>query len=104
MWDLAGEWMGKWRMEISLSRGGQARPYGRFLLTAKRGHVAAHRFVECAIGLHSVSEKITIDQSGANTAAVNSIIADSGFDPELRQSKYLNNLVEQDHRAVKRRT
>ena len=42
-------------------------------------------------------------QSGANTAAVRGIIADSGAPIELRQSKYLNNLVEQDHRAVKRR-
>jgi putative transposase len=50
-----------------------------------------------------VPEKITIDKSGANTAAVRGIIADSGAPIELRQSKYLNNLVEQDHRAVKRR-
>jgi transposase-like protein len=34
---------------------------------------------------------------------VRGIIADSGAPIELRQSKYLNNLVEQDHRAVKRR-
>lgn len=31
------------------------------------------------------------------------LIADSGVIIELRQSKYLNNLVEQDHRAIKRR-
>lgn len=31
------------------------------------------------------------------------LIADSGLDIELRRSKYMNNLVEQDHRAVKRR-
>ena len=47
-------------------------------------------------------EKITIDKSGANTAAIESIRADSGADIEMRQSKYVNNLVEQDHRAVKR--
>jgi len=75
-----------------------------FLLTAKRDHAAARRFFERAIGLHDVPEKITIDKSGANTAAVHSMIADSGVDIELRQSKYLNNLVEQDHRAIKRRT
>ena len=49
-------------------------------------------------------EKITIDKSGANTAAITSIKADSGLPIEMRQSKYLNNLVEQDHRAVKRIT
>ena len=75
-----------------------------FLLTAKRDHTAARRFFEQAIGLHGVPEKITIDKSGANTAAVHSMIVDSGVEIELRQSKYLNNLVEQDHRAIKRRT
>lgn len=43
-------------------------------------------------------------QSGANTAAVHGLVDDSGVAIELRQSKYLNNLIEQDHRAVKRRT
>ena len=46
--------------------------------------------------------KITIDKSGANTAAIVSIQADTGLPIELRQSKYLNNVIEQDHRAVKR--
>jgi putative transposase len=32
------------------------------------------------------------------------LIADSGLPIELRQSRYLNNVVEQDHLAVKRRT
>ncbi|HEX6708023.1 MAG TPA: IS6 family transposase [Albitalea sp.] len=75
-----------------------------FLLTAKRDVAAARRFFERAIDLHDVPEKISIDKSGANTAAVSSLIDDSGAAIELRQSKYLNNLVEQDHRAVKRRT
>ena len=47
-------------------------------------------------------EKITIDKSGANAAAIEGLRADSGAEIELRQSKYLNNLIEQDHRAVKR--
>ena len=75
-----------------------------FLLTAKRDHAAARRFFERAIGLHDVPEKITLDKSGANKAAVHSMIADSGVEIELRQSKYLNNLIEQDHRAIKRLT
>ena len=44
-----------------------------FLLRAKRNHTAARAFFERAIGLHI----------------------------EMRQSKYLNNLIEPDHRAVK---
>ncbi len=41
-----------------------------FLLTAKRDVAAARRFFERAIDQHDVPEKITIDKSGANTAAV----------------------------------
>ena len=73
-----------------------------FLLRAHRDHAAARCFFERAINLHGVPEKITIDKSGANTAAIESIRADSGADIEMRQSKYLNNLIEQDHRAIKR--
>jgi putative transposase len=75
-----------------------------FLLRAKRDHAAARAFFERAIDLHGVPEKITIDKSGANTAAITSIHADSGLCIEMRQSKYLNNIVERDHRAVKRIT
>jgi putative transposase len=75
-----------------------------FLLRAKRDHAAARAFFERAIGLHGVPEKITIDKSGANTAAITSIQADSGLPIVMRQSKYLNNIVEQDHRAIKRIT
>jgi len=74
-----------------------------FLLTAKRDVAAARRFFERAIDQHDVPEKTTIDKSGANTAAVHGLVADSGVAIELRQSKYLNNIVEQDHRAIKRR-
>ena len=74
-----------------------------FLLTARRDAAAARRFFERAIAQHDVPEKITIDKCGANTAAVRGLLADRGGVIELRQSKYLNNLVEQDHRSVKRR-
>ena len=75
-----------------------------FLLTAKRDLAAARRFLERAINLHDVPEKITIDKSGANTAAIESVKADACVDILMRQNKYLNNIVEQDHRAVKRIT
>jgi transposase-like protein len=75
-----------------------------FLLTAKRDLAAARRFFERAIDQHGLPESITIDKSGANTAAVRGVIADTGAEILLRQNKYLNNLVEQDHRAVKRIT
>ena len=41
-----------------------------FLLTAKRDRKAALRFLRRAIGHHGVPKKITIDKSGANTAAI----------------------------------
>ncbi|UUZ62792.1 IS6 family transposase [Polaromonas sp. P1-6] len=75
-----------------------------FLLTTKRDLAAARRFLERAINLHDLPEKITIDKSGANTAAIESVKADACVGILLRQCKYLNNIVEQDHRAIKRIT
>ena len=49
-------------------------------------------------------KKITIDKSGANTAAIESVKADACVDILMRQNKYLDNIVEQDHRSVKRVT
>jgi putative transposase len=45
---------------------------------------------------------VTIDKSGANLAGLNAINADREVPIKVRQSKYLNNVVEQDHRAIKR--
>jgi putative transposase len=59
-------------------------------------------FLREAIGRHGVPEKITIDKSGANTAAIVSYNADHDAAAEIRQVKYLNNIVEQDLRAIKR--
>jgi putative transposase len=73
-----------------------------FLLTAKRDRKAALRFLRKANGHHGTPEKITIDKSGANTAAIESYNAEHETDIEIRQVKYPNNIVEQDHRAIKR--
>ena len=64
--------------------------------------LAARRFLEHAIDLHGVPEKITIDKSGANSAAIKSIQIDCGADIEMRQIKYLDSIVEQNLRAIKR--
>ena len=93
---VAGEWKYLYR---AVDRDGHTID---FLLRAKRDCAAARRFLERAIDLHGVPEKITIDKSGANTAAIEGIRVDSGADIEIRQIKYLNNIVEQDHRAIKR--
>jgi putative transposase len=75
-----------------------------FLLTARRDEAAARRFLERAINRHGEPEKITIDKSGANTAAINGYNLEHEVSIEMRQCKYLNNIVEQDHRAIKRIT
>jgi putative transposase len=73
-----------------------------FLLTAKRDRKAALRFLRKAIMGNTTPEKITIDKSGANTAALETHNAETEAGIEIRQIKYLNNIVEQDHRAIKR--
>lgn len=76
-----------------------------FLLTAKRDAAAALRFFRKAIKQHGEPEVVTIDKSGANTAALAALNTGKSKDDVItvRQQKYLNNLVEQDHRNIKRR-
>jgi len=75
-----------------------------FLLTAKRDRAAALRFFDKAMRASGVPEKVTMDKSGANKAAMDEINARGETLIIVRQVKYLNNIVEQDHRAVKRVT
>ena len=95
---VAGQWKYLYR---AIDRAGDTVD---FLLTAKRDLAAARRFLERVINLHDVPEKITIDKSGTNTAAIESVKADTCVDILMRQNKYLNNIVEQDHRGIKRVT
>jgi putative transposase len=75
-----------------------------FLLTEERDERAATRFLTKAIRRHGVPEKVTSDGSEANAAAIWSYNEAHGTIIIIRQVKYLNNVVEQDHRAVKRVT
>ena len=75
-----------------------------FLLTEHRDTEAALRFLKKAIRRHGVPETITIDGSDANEAAIKRYNQEHGTTITIRQVKYLNNIVEQDHRAVKRVT
>ena len=75
-----------------------------FLLTEHRDKEAALRFLKKAIRRHGVPETITIDGSDANEAAIKRYNEEHGTHIAIRQVKYLNNMVEQDHRAVKRIT
>ena len=73
-----------------------------FLLTAQRDEPAAKQFLTKAIRRHGVPEKITIDGSAAHEAAIKRDNDEHGTAIEIRQIKSLNNLVEQDHRGIKR--
>ena len=76
-----------------------------FHLTAKRNRKAALRFLRKAIDQSGTPQKINIDKNGANKAPIEQYNTDDhDVDFELRQAKYLNNIVEQDHRAIKRMT
>ena len=75
-----------------------------FLLTPQRDRDAAEAFLRKAIRTQGLLEKITIDQSGATTKAIERYNRDHHTTIIIRHSKYLNNIIEQDHRAVKRLT
>lgn len=75
-----------------------------FLLTEQRDEGAALHFLKKAIRRNGVPKTITIDGSEANAAAIKSYNKAYGTVIIVRQVKYLNNIIEQDHRAVKRVT
>jgi transposase-like protein len=77
-----------------------------FLLTAKRDALAAKRFFRKTLkAIHTSTPRvITVDKNPAYPKAIKELKAAKKL-PEkvkLRQSKYLNNIVEQDHRGIKR--
>lgn len=75
-----------------------------FVLAAKRDMAAAKRSFDKAMGVNGAPEKVVMDKSGANKAAIDAINAGRSMLILVRQVKYLNNIVEQDHRAIKRLT
>jgi putative transposase len=75
-----------------------------FLLTAKRDMAAEKRFFDKAMGANGDPDKVSMDKSGANKAAIDAVNAGRDVPILLRQVKYLNNIVEQDHRPIKRVT
>ena len=106
---------GSWRLdETSMRVKGEWRyryramdKYGEtidFLLTEHRDKEAALRFLKKVIRRHGLPETITIDGSDANATAIKSYNQQYGTAIAIRQVKYLNNVVEQDHRGVKRIT
>ena len=75
-----------------------------FLLKAKQDKKAALRFLKKAIGQHGTPSLVNIDQSGANQASLHQFNRDHNNRIKIRQCKYLNNMIEQDHRRIKKLT
>lgn len=84
-----------------------------FMLSEKRDEPAARAFFEKAIGSNGIPDKVTMDKSGANKAGIDTInlllallfmLGGLFSQITVRQIKYLNNIVEQDHRFVKKIT
>ena len=79
-----------------------------FLLTAKRDAAAAKRFFRRALAQtgNPMPRVINVDKSRSYPAAVEGLKQEGIIRRrcQLRQCKYLNNVVEQDHRNAKRRT
>ena len=80
-----------------------------FMLSKNRDREAAEKFLEKVIGCSELPDKVTIDKSGANKAGLKAInlqleilLMWTGQFFEIRQIKYLNNMIEQDHPAIKR--
>ena len=77
-----------------------------FLFRKYRDAGAAKSFFRKAFKNNGIPGSVTIDKSGSNTCALNSFNEKRPEEQkiEIRQNKYLNNIIEQDHRFIKKRT
>ena len=80
-----------------------------FMLSGRRDKASARRFFRQALATNGVPEKVVIDKSGSNLAGLNSINLGLKFSRIHRcitvlRVKYLNNIIEQDHRFIKKLT
>ena len=80
-----------------------------FMLSERRNKAAVRRFFKRAIDTNGVPVRVVIDKSGANLAGLESVnvilkFTGAGRRIKILQVKYLNNIVEQDHRFIKRIT
>jgi transposase, IS6 family len=78
-----------------------------FLLTAKQDAAAARRFLAKALGQqnHPAPRVINTDKDAAYPPAIVQLKAEGALEENCghRAVQYLNNVLEQDHRAIKRR-
>ncbi|MBL4767925.1 MAG: DDE-type integrase/transposase/recombinase [Rhodobacteraceae bacterium] len=79
------------------------------MLSPQQHRAAARRFSRHAIEINGIPQRIVIDKSGANLAGLQRINVGLKFSRthrriEILRVKYLNNIVEQDHRFIKKIT
>ena len=98
---------GKWTyLYRAVDRDGQTLD---FMLSKRRDTAAARRFYKQAIGTNGVPDRIVIDRSGANLAGLQGLniilkFIGAGRIIKFLEVKYLNNILEQDLRFIKRIT
>jgi putative transposase len=98
---------GKWTyLYRAVDRDGQTLD---FMLSERRDLAAARRFFKQAIGTNGVPDRVVMDKSGANLAGLQSVnvilkFTGTGRLVTIRQVKYLNNILEQNHRFIRRIT
>ncbi len=74
-----------------------------FLLRAKRDHKAALSFFKKAIKASGNPKTVVIDGSKSNKGVLQKINKTRANPINIIKEKFLNNLVEQDHRKIKRK-
>jgi transposase-like protein len=72
-----------------------------FLFRAHRDKAAAQPYFEKAIDQNDMQETVMVDKSGSNLAALQAIKSERETPIKIRQCKYMSNIVEPDHRAIK---
>lgn len=75
-----------------------------FLLKDQRDLSAAKSFFKKAFRENGRPDKVNINKSESNTGALTALNKDSPKKVEIRQNKYLNNIIEQEHRFIKKKT
>jgi len=75
-----------------------------FFLSKRRNATASKRFLIKAINRNVQPSKINIDKSGANNAGIKRYNKQNKKRIEIRKCKYLNNIIEQSHRFIRKKT
>jgi transposase-like protein len=77
-----------------------------FMLSSKRDRKAAQRFFKKALSSNhnQIPRVVTVDKNPAYPPAIDELKNEKNLfkNVEIRQTRYLNNMIKQDHRSIKR--